>query len=1323
MSISNGEISGTPSVYASNQTYTIYANQSGVSTTYDLYFSVYNAYPHTVVEDQPIDAIGFHPAFWDGTTTWNVAPNLPNSLSQDSITGEITGTIDSPMSDTFTVTATHSSGATETFSFSIDSLLDTDGDGLADDLPSTYNPANPPTLGLIADDDDDGDGLLDSVETDTGFYINGEDTGTDPLDPDTDGDGICDGPNAVLPVCIAGPDQSPNGNTPPPNLVALNNTDIGILSPYLVVPGGTFEILPELPDSLSIDPNTGEITGMPTQTLDNTTFTVWSNHTDGTSLTYDFTIEILEDSDGDGMPDELPDDYDPNNPESPGLIEDLDDDNDGNSDIDEATDGTNPTNPDTDGDGFCDGPSAVDGVCYAGPDSHPFDPDMPVNTDGDAFPDEDPDGEGGLIADDDDDNDGYTDIDEVACQSDPLDVDDTPADIDDDGICDSLDEDMDGDGILNDEETNTGDFLNDVDSLSDPANPDSDGDGVCDGPATPDTSICVAGPDAFPDDPAASLDTDGDGMPDELNGDSTTGLTEDDDDDNDLIDDQTELDCGTDPKVVNALPDQDGDGICDAMDDILDLPFEFSYDSQHLDLIVNKTMEAFLPNITGLGEVESFELEGVLPDGLTFGVSSARSAHLDGGFRGTPINATQEPVNLTVWANNSNYQYPFALMVTVFNDTDNDSIPDYLPENYTGNLTADDDDDDDGWYDQDELNCGSDPLDADSNPTNTDGEFCIKLSSGDDGDKDGITWWCFPLCFLLLLLILVPLLLLRDKIIVAIDDAEPENTTAKPKFAKGAGLADNPYVLKPFKTVKPGDLIISKEVITITDISPGLKVNSVDYFDQENGRRFTMQDQSGSDEGVRMIEADDDGQIQFRMIFDDSYDPTLPGGEFLGAIKVGHRSVYLSWEIKVKPDPDYVKEQKKLEADRKKAKKQLLKEAAEAEKLAIVEAQLASDADAKAKKAAEAAEKKAKKEADAKAKKAAEAAEKQAKKEADAKAKKAAEAAEKKAKKEAEAAEKKAKKEAEAAEKQAKKEADAKAKKEAEAAEKKAKAEAEKAKKAAAKKPATTKEAKKEEEIQRVKSRAKTINFKVIGVASSTKLKSEVKKGAKTIEVGDAKEFADSGSAAITDDKGSTVISWTGKDGNTLTGVSGVTRVFGKASVVMVKDDLQAIKGIGPFIEEKLNALGITTYRQIANMTAKLEDQVNEAIEFFPGRVKRDQWVAQAKILLGEDAKLDEKALKEAEELERIAQKAETIDFATLGVATFDQKDDLQTIKGIGPFIADKLYALGIYTFEQVGNMTPKIEEEVNKAIEFFPGRVKRDEWAKQARELKRSKK
>ena len=152
----------------------------------------------------------------------------------------------------------------------------------------------------------------------------------------------------------------------------------------------------------------------------------------------------------------------------------------------------------------------------------------------------------------------------------------------------------------------------------------------------------------------------------------------------------------------------------------------------------------------------------------------------------------------------------------------------------------------------------------------------------------------------------------------------------------------------------------------------------------------------------------------------------------------------------------------------------------------------------------------------------------------------------------------------------------------------------------AAAKPAPAKEVKKQEELKRVKSRAKTIDFKTLGTATESTLKTEVKKGASSLEVANAAEFEESGTAALRDENGSSVITWTGKQGNSLTGVTGVTRVFGKTTIVVVKDDLQVIKGIGPFIEEKLNALGITTYRQIANMTAKLEDQVNEAIEFFP---------------------------------------------------------------------------------------------------------------------------
>ncbi|MDG1558044.1 MAG: hypothetical protein P8R03_00845, partial [Candidatus Poseidoniaceae archaeon] len=135
---------------------------------------------------------------------------------------------------------------------------------------------------------------------------------------------------------------------------------------------------------------------------------------------------------------------------------------------------------------------------------------------------------------------------------------------------------------------------------------------------------------------------------------------------------------------------------------------------------------------------------------------------------------------------------------------------------------------------------------------------------------------------------------------------------------------------------------------------------------------------------------------------------------------------------------------------------------------------------------------------------------------------------------------------------------------------------------------------------------------------------------------------------------------------------------------------------------------------------AQAEADRKAAIELKARVDEEAKSVKEARVKVDADA---EKVAKKAEELERIAKRAKTIDFATLGVATVGEKDDLQAIKGVGPFIAEKLNALGIFTFEQVGNMTAEIEEQVNIAIEFFPGRIKRDEWAKQAKEIYESKK
>jgi NADH-quinone oxidoreductase subunit E len=62
-------------------------------------------------------------------------------------------------------------------------------------------------------------------------------------------------------------------------------------------------------------------------------------------------------------------------------------------------------------------------------------------------------------------------------------------------------------------------------------------------------------------------------------------------------------------------------------------------------------------------------------------------------------------------------------------------------------------------------------------------------------------------------------------------------------------------------------------------------------------------------------------------------------------------------------------------------------------------------------------------------------------------------------------------------------------------------------------------------------------------------------------------------------------------------------------------DDLKAIKGIGPKLEQLCNRLGFYHYDQIANWTADEIAWVDDNLEGFKGRVTRDTWVEQAKLL------------------------------------------------------------------------------------------------------------
>ncbi|MBB96221.1 MAG: NADH-quinone oxidoreductase subunit NuoE [Rhodobacteraceae bacterium] len=62
-------------------------------------------------------------------------------------------------------------------------------------------------------------------------------------------------------------------------------------------------------------------------------------------------------------------------------------------------------------------------------------------------------------------------------------------------------------------------------------------------------------------------------------------------------------------------------------------------------------------------------------------------------------------------------------------------------------------------------------------------------------------------------------------------------------------------------------------------------------------------------------------------------------------------------------------------------------------------------------------------------------------------------------------------------------------------------------------------------------------------------------------------------------------------------------------------DDLKMIKGVGPKLEELLNAMGVYHFDQIAGWSEAEIAWVDENLEGFKGRVTRDEWVSQAKTL------------------------------------------------------------------------------------------------------------
>ncbi len=241
------------------------------------------------------------------------ATGLPTGLQIDPESGVITGTLDSNASQqgpyTVTVTATDSAGATTTSDFLINAIND----------PVEARPATPINLqdGQVIDlpvtnlfNSPDGDrlsyavsGLPDGLQFDT---RTGVISGTVPSDasengPFTitvtadDGQGGSATTDLLLDVTNPAPTAVPGSADAIPNLIPGEPTRIDT-SAFIIDPDGdslTFTAA-GLPEGLSIDPDTGLVTGTPPQTATNDTpYTITLTVTDGQGGTVTTQFEVI----------------------------------------------------------------------------------------------------------------------------------------------------------------------------------------------------------------------------------------------------------------------------------------------------------------------------------------------------------------------------------------------------------------------------------------------------------------------------------------------------------------------------------------------------------------------------------------------------------------------------------------------------------------------------------------------------------------------------------------------------------------------------------------------------------------------------------------------------------------------------------------------------------------------------------------------------------------------------------------------------------------------------------------------------------------------
>jgi predicted flap endonuclease-1-like 5' DNA nuclease len=175
---------------------------------------------------------------------------------------------------------------------------------------------------------------------------------------------------------------------------------------------------------------------------------------------------------------------------------------------------------------------------------------------------------------------------------------------------------------------------------------------------------------------------------------------------------------------------------------------------------------------------------------------------------------------------------------------------------------------------------------------------------------------------------------------------------------------------------------------------------------------------------------------------------------------------------------------------------------------------------------------------------------------------------------------------------------------------------------------------------------------------------------------------------------------------------AGLTAI-GIPAAVGAADDLLLIKGVGPKLNGLLNKLGITRFDQIAAWSRDDVAKVDGHMENFSGRIDREEWIPQAKLLAA--GNMTEFNRLYGDGVATVAA-AGAVAMTAIGIpAAVGAADDLLQLKGVGPKLNGVLVGLGVTRFDQIAAWTAGDVAKVDEHLGSFKGRIVRESWVEQA--------